>query len=144
MVYTAISAVPGNLTTLYQVQQVIQTSLFSVYDSILSANDVNDLHMWLNSNINFIPVGSRNYSYLCTHYPPMLFNSRLTNMKSQHVTGRLPFRNSSQVNPPFKITYVIEFPTAHIIDLFLISSLCCVSLFLSATLYFDDPSGRAV
>jgi hypothetical protein len=35
---------------LYQVQQVIQPSLFSVYDSILSASDVNGLHMWLNSN----------------------------------------------------------------------------------------------
>jgi hypothetical protein len=44
----------------------------------------------------------------------------------------------------FQIIYVIEFPTAHIIDPLLISSLCCVSLFLSATLYFADPSGRAV
>ena len=45
---------------------------------------------------------------------------------------------------PFQITYVIEFPTAHIIDPLLISSFSCVSLFLSITLYFADPSGRAV
>lgn len=142
MEYAAISAVPGNLTTLYQIQRFVQISLFSVYDSVPSASDVNGLHMSLNSNINFIPVGSRNY--VCTHYPPMLFDSLLTNVKSQYVTDRLPSRNSSQVNLPFQIIYVIEFPTAHIIDHVLISSLCCVSLFLSLTLYFADTSGRAV
>jgi hypothetical protein len=142
MVFSTISAVIDNLTTLYQVQQIIQPSLFSVYDGIHSASDVNGLHMWLNLNVNFISVGSR--YYVCTHYLPMLFNSRPTDIKSQYVTDRLPSRNSSQVNPPFQITYVIEFLTAHIIEPFIISSLCCVFLFLSATLYFDDPIGRAV
>jgi hypothetical protein len=56
-------------------------------------------------------------------------------MKSQYVTDRLPSRNSSQVNPPFQISYVIEFPTAHIIDSSLISSLCCVSLFYPQSLF---------
>lgn len=73
------------------------------------------------------------------YYPTTLFNSHPTDMKSQFVTDRLPSRNSSQVNPPFQITYVTEFPTAHIIDSSHISYLCCVSLFLPAIFVSTIP-----